>query len=307
MSSTTTRHRRPFAARVRVATLLLAIGFSAFCVLGMQAQARAHELIASAGEQMLTYARAQHSDGARTLQINGVPLHLVSGSTPDSVAGLLDFMHARCRDAGGRFEEQLQQASRGRIPRIAGGTRVPLDGVLRLDDEHGGYLACLDLGATRIAPEELLRRVQAFLATGNLAEVGDLRFIWATRSGQTTNYVAVFTQGPVPLLSMFPTNADAPGVDLPEVPRPARSQRLLSTWQQDQAPMLVSYRVAAPLGAAEADFRALLVRHGYAIREPDARAQGSHAWLAERGASSALAIFAADGPRRTVISLTPLH
>lgn len=307
MSLTTTSHRRSFAARLRVATLLLAVGLSACCVLGMQAQARANELIARAGEQMLTYAHAQHRDGARTLLVNGVPLHLLSGSTPDSVAGLLDFMHVRCRDAGGRFEEQFRQASRGRLPRIAGDTRVPLDGVLRLDDERGGYLACLDLGGTRVAPEELLRRVRAFLATGNLAEVGDLRFIWARRSGKTTSYVAVFTEGPVPLLSMFPAHADAPGLDLPELPRPTHSQRLLSTWQEDQAPMLVSYRIAAPLATAEADFRALLVQHGYAIRKQDPRAQGSRAWLAGRGASSALAIFAADGPDRTVISLTPLH
>jgi hypothetical protein len=299
--------RASFAASVRVVSLLLTLTLCSLGTLALRAQARAHELFASAGEKMLTYVRAQHLEGERALMLNGMPLHVLSGNTRDEVPRLLDFMHARCRESGGQLGPQLARLEHRPTPAIALDRRLPLDGVLQRNDDRGGYVACLTLGPARVGPEDLLRRARAFLSTGDLSKVGDLRFVWARREGDITSYVAIYTEGPVPLLSMFPSTGDAPGIDLPGPPRPAHSRRILSTWQQDAAPMLVSYRVTGRVDEVEAAYRAQLAHAGYTLSTPRMGTQDAHTLLAQKGAANLLVVVYPRDPSATIISLTPLH
>src|SRR4051812_32767410 len=83
----------------------LALAMLAFCVAILADAARAHagELLQTAGEQMLRYARAEHIDETRTVFVNGAAFQLSSGSTRDPVAAVLDVFEARCADVAGGF------------------------------------------------------------------------------------------------------------------------------------------------------------------------------------------------------------
>lgn len=237
------------------------------CVLGALLLARgralADERVMDAGAQLLSYARAIAPDAPRTLIVNGLPVHVVSGTTRDGVSTLLDTFHARCRRSSAGLDRLPHQRPGGRRwPRIA---EHALDPVLRHDDAHGGYVACLDLGAEPVPPQDLLERVRRFLRSSDLAEVGDVRFAWAFRGETATTYVGVYTQGAVPLSTLFPTHGDAPGTDVLGVPRPAHGRRVLSAFQRDASPMLASYESAEPPRVALQAFAKQLAKSGLQV------------------------------------------
>jgi hypothetical protein len=299
-----TRFARAIAL-LRVTTLLVAIGTPALICIAVRARAHTDELLQSAGASMLAYAKATHLDAPRTLVLNGAPLRLLSGSTPDSVDTLLDFFHARCRRISGGLDERVAALQR-RLPASSFKTARALDGVLRRDNERAGYLACLDLGDGPIAPRTLFAHIRAFLATGDLAEVGGLRFVWATRDSTRTSYVALFTDGSLPLRSMFPAQGDAPGADPLEIPRPARTRRLLSAWQEGQAPMFASYHSASSPKELEALYRTQLAKQAARVRELEsAEGEPRLLWI-ERGPAIAVAILSGD-ERGAMLTLVPLR
>lgn len=242
---------------------LLALSGAAAALSLACVRAHADERILDAGTELLSYARATQLDGARTLIVNGLAVHVLSGSTRDSVSALLDTFHARCqRTSGGLDRLPRELPGQRRRPRIA---ERALDPVLRHDDARGGYVACLDLGAASLPPRDLVERIRRFLANGDVSEVGDVRFAWAFGTETGTHYVAVYTEGPMPLAKIFPTRGDAPGSDVLGVPRPARARRVLSAFQRDASPMVASYESELAPEAALALFRGQLARHGSSV------------------------------------------
>ncbi len=251
---------------------LFALGAALLLLALVRARARADELVMEVGSQLLSYARATELDGPQTLIVNGLPLHVLSGSTRDGVSTLLDTFHARCRRASGGLDRlPPEPPGKHRWPRIA---EHALDPVLRRDDARGGYVACLDLGTATLPADDLLERLERFLEHGDPSEVGDLRFAWAFRSGDTTTYVGVYTDGPLPLAAAFPAQGDAPGSDVVGVPRPAHGRRVLSAFQRDAAPMLASYESSATPRVALQSFAEQLTHRGLApvIPRPEAAA-----------------------------------
>jgi len=267
-------------------------------------RARADELMMDAGTQMLSYVRATQLDAPRTLIINGLPLHVLSGSTRDGVAVLLDNFDARCHRASGGLDQRPPELRGGRRwPRIA---RRALDPVLRRDDARGGYVACLDLGDPQVSADDLLRRVKRFLERGDVSEVGDVRLAWAFRNRDTTTYVAVYTDGPLPLAEAFPDHGDAPGADVTGVPRPRHGRRVLSAFQRDAAPMLATYESAVPPGLALQAFAGQLSRRGLT---PTAPKDGEHALFASTpsGEVDLVAFASAAGNGKTLLTVVRLH
>jgi hypothetical protein len=295
------RVARPVAAMARLGCMLAALCTLAILALGLDARARAHELMQDAGSVMLGYADTDHFDPARTLVLNGTPLHLRSGSTADSVSALLDIFHQRCKRVGAGLG---QLAAPGALS-AREALHVPaLDGVLRLNDERGGYVACLDLRASSLTITELRARVRAFIATGDAGAVGDVRLLWARRQGQHTSYVALWSEGRLPLQEMFPTSGDAPGRDAPDLPRPRGARRTLSAWQQDAQPLLVSYGLPEAVTAVAPRYRAELAALGFRVRQV---ADQSGVLLLQRGLSLASATLADDGHGGSRLTLVPLR
>jgi hypothetical protein len=291
----------------RVAALLgvLALG-GAVCV-AASARARVGELLHDAGASMLSYTRADFQDTARTVHVNGLSLRVMSGHTHDDLASVLDFFDTRCGAAAGGPEQQMAALRSGAGAALAAIDPGLLRPVLRSERPGQGYVACLDPGVAHLEPERLLTRLEAFAATMDVAQLGDLRFVWARAERDATAYVAVWTEGPVRLDRMFPAEGDVPGVDPPTVPRPPQARRMLSAWQERQAALLTAYRVELPIGDAHARYRQALIDGGFAVRE-QSEAPSDQRWLiAARGTVTAIAVIRADGPSRSTVTLLPLH
>jgi hypothetical protein len=76
----------------------------------------------------------------------------------------------------------------------------------------------------------LVDRIVAFTESGDLAEIGDARYIIARRdeaSGQT-HVLAMWTEGKFNIPEMFSDSGDAPGSDSAVAPRPPDARRVLS-------------------------------------------------------------------------------
>ncbi len=291
------------AGALRVGALLALVGAGAVATLCVRARARSDELLQDAGAALLSYARAGRLDAPRTLWLNGASLRVLSGSTPDSLDTLLDVLQARCRKLGLRFDPAT--VPRAPLPHGLRAALPALDGVLRGQHGGAGYVACLDLGGVTLAPRDLIGRLRALRASGDLRALGQLRFAWARREGAATAYVAVWSEGSLPLRAMFPARGDAPGRDLPGVPRPAGARRVLSAWQQERAPMLVGYRAALPAAQLMARYRVALEAQGFHVRALEPAA--AHTLLLSRGSALASATISADGRNAARLTLLPLR
>jgi hypothetical protein len=296
--------RRRACGLLRVASLLLT-GAALCAWLALDAlHARADELASDAGARMLAYGREHALQGAHTLMLNGLALRLVAGTSQDPPARVLAALGERCRARDGQLTLQLQERARGKLPpRIA--SRA-FDPVLQLGGEHGGFLGCLDLGAQRVEPSELLARARRFAREADVAELGALRFVWTRREQRATRYVALWSDGPLPLARAFPRSGDAPGTDLADLPRPAGSRRILSAWQVGAAPLLVSYEDRAPVQRALPSYAATLRARGQRVVLGAPQPDGTR-WLFARRGDTATAVIASPRAGGSVLTLTRLE
>lgn len=294
--------------RSRLGGLLAVGGASALLlVLGSATwlRARADERMLDAGAVLLGYARAVSIEGPNVLALNGASFGLLAASSEDPIAEVFDVFDARCAAHGADFSSMLDRFPRLRrvLPPT---TRSAFRGVLRLDGERAGYLACLELDPAGLGLREWAERLRAFEASSDFAELGGLRFVWAQRSQAHTRYVALWNRGRLPLASMFPAAGDAPGVDAAGMPRPA-GRRVLSAYQPGAAPLIVAYRTPGEPALALARYRKQLVAQGFVV-EPSQGTSGSQPPLVvSRGAALATVSAVAAAGAETVIAITPLR
>lgn len=267
--------------------------------------ARASELIDDAGAGLFAIVARGKLEAARTLLLNGLRLRILTGTSADPPERVSAVLARRCRARSGGPSVQLQERARGRLsPRIAGA----LDPVLQLASADGGFVGCLDLGAERVAPEELLARMRRFARSADVADVGALRFAWVRREGHGTRFIALWSDGRLPLRAAFPPVGDAPGSDVPGFPRLDASRRVLSAWQERAAPMLVAYESRLTPEQALDDYRRTLQARSYRVEHAAAREHepGAARWLLASGAERSAALIAAPRAQGSLLIVTPL-
>jgi hypothetical protein len=296
--------RRAIVAAMRLCCALSVLGAALGGLALARGRAEADERVMDLGAHLLSYARGVQLEAPRMLVVNGLQVHVVSGSTRDSVGALLDTFHGRCRDASGGLD-RLPDA----LPGDRRGARIAahaLDPVLRHGDRRGGYVACLDLGRAAVPAQDLLDRVQRFLRSGDLADVGDLRFAWAFAGERSTTWIGLYTRGPVPLPVLFPAQGDAPGMDVTAVPRPAGTRRIVSAFQRDAAPMLASYESRLAPDVALQAYRQQLARGGHVTRVLAASMPALQVGDAE-GEPNLLAFASASAQGKTLVTVVRLR
>jgi hypothetical protein len=227
-------------ARVAACVSVFALAVLAWTV--HRVHAFGERTLQNVGEHMMRYAGATHQTAPELLSVNGATFHLSTGSVQAPVEDVLDRFHAKCNARNGRLHEQWADVSRRRGVKLDGYSSL-LDGVFRSAGQHSGIVACFETGEARLAPSILLGRVQRVLATGDLAQLGQLRYAYVTRnSADTTVFVALWGDGRLNFREMFPARADAPGGDPAGVPRPAWTQRVISMQPQAAAASFHVYR-----------------------------------------------------------------
>lgn len=257
------------------------------------AEARLGEALRGFGAELVAWQEARWHSAPRRLAVNGLELGLVTASMPGSVPEALDRFHAVCRARGGLA---VPEALRGHLP-------LGLDGTFRSDSDEEGVLACLDTGEP-LELAELSGRLDRFAETGDLSAFGELRFVVARRQGDATAVLVLWTEGPAPLLEMFPEAGDAPGRDPEGVPRPEGARRVLSAVEQGMPCSLTVYETSA-LAPAE-----LLAWYGATLKSGGWRiSPGSdgHALAAARGTRSlVLRVAPGEGPGSAVVTVAEL-
>jgi len=226
--------RRVFFGLLRVAALLtLLLGIATVFWL-RDAEARLSEALSGFGAELARWAPARLHSAPRELNVNGLRLGHVTATTAESVSAALDRFEARCRARGGIDASAVL------------GKAVPslLSGVLRRDSKREGLLACIETGRP-LTLAELSVRLRAVGSTGDLRELGELRYVLARRDGTNTTLVILWTDGAFPVLRAFPKDRDAPGRDPLDIPRPERTRRLLSASEGSAPYAITAYAATA--------------------------------------------------------------
>jgi hypothetical protein len=108
--------------------------------------------------------------------------------------------------------------------------------------EKSGEVACW-VRRSQTAQRSILQRVAAFSESFDLSEFGSLQFMHAEAMGADKTLVRmVWSEGKVSLRELFPEDKDTPGHDLPDLPRPVGSFRVVSAHVQGAGHDLVSYQ-----------------------------------------------------------------
>lgn len=224
----------------------------------------------SLGREMMRFADGRAMTPVRTLALNGARVEFATGSTTESVTRVLDWYQARCAQHSGGMDRVLD-AVRERLPTPL---RPDAEGMaqrastLREGTDRAGFVACLDLGtAQTVTPEEILRRVSTFTRTGNLADVGGLRYLYAERTASGgTHMVGFWSDGEVNVTRMFPSTGDAPGDDPEDVGRPpVGMRRVLSAREEGEPYGMTVYAGNTPRPQVESHYREAFQRAGWSL------------------------------------------
>ena len=231
-SNRSVRARLAAFARASICLLVILVVLLASCL--RSAHARLGEALLGFGDQLVKLQDLRANSAPRQLNINGLSLGVLTLSTDLAVPAALDRFQSLCRQRGGL---QVPPALAARL----GPARSAFDATFRQEGQGEGVLACIDSGYP-LSVEQLTERLAAMHDTGDLAALGELRYVFARRSGTTTTLLVFWTDGSAPLLKLFPPTGDAPGRDPQNVPRPEVSRRILSATEHGALYHLTLYK-----------------------------------------------------------------
>ncbi len=236
-------HATRLARFTRLGTFLCVLGGGSTWFVFERTEAQLGDDLMGMGASLMAFADEVHTDGPRALSINGETVHLVSGSSPESLPDVLDAFEAVCLEHDAQFRQQITDlyAAHPDLPR-----REDLETFrpsLRRVAEHRGTIGCLDLGTERRSAGELLDAAAEFNRTGDLSALGNIRYLFAQEAdGGRTQYVALWTEGEFHVDHVLPSAGDAPGEDLSSVPRAPDAVRSLYAHEVGRDDRFVIYQ-----------------------------------------------------------------
>jgi len=256
---------RSALAASRVAALALVLAVVSLLVSARSAAARMGDVLRTFAEKtMLDVPGARYASGPRVLSINGVRVHVVTASVDADVGVALDHFESMCAARGGVEGADRILANAAVRTAVLRRRKSILDGVFRSETAGGGTVACLDTGGA-LAASDLARRLERFAKTGDLAAIGELRYALARRTARGASLLLLWTEGPAPLVSMFPPAGDAPGADPPGLPRPPETRRLLSASELGMPYGTFLYASRVPVAKLEAFYATELPKLGFRV------------------------------------------
>jgi hypothetical protein len=249
-------------AVIRVLTCLFVCLVISLVVLFKVSQARAGDVLVQLGAQLMRLPDAHYSNEVQHLSVNGLKLLVQSGSSERSPEEVYEQFYGECKKRG---QIKLDVEQREAIKGLAAerGVERMFDGVLVQRTTSGTAVACIDPEQRPWDVQSLAGHMERFIASGNLGELGLLRYAWIepAKSGGSV-FLTFWTEGPVALLDMFPREGDAPGADFPEVARVEGGRRLLSASLKGSA-LSIYEHPAGNLEELGQRYRSTLLAAGY--------------------------------------------
>jgi hypothetical protein len=218
---------------------------------------------------------AGEHDGAGTLVVNGVVIVVRSASVTGDVAAALAPAHARC----------------------GGDADAPFGAALGAWDGDGGFVACFP-AMRGLDPEQTIDAARAVIGRGDARGLGAFVYTYAHRTARGAHVVEA-TLPALDLGAMFPAGSDAPGADVPGVPRPANARRILSAEVPGDSYRIAVYAVDGEPRAIAAAVEDDLVTAGWELRPVRDRGD-AHLVYAFRDASLVAIVVRPDRGGATV-------
>lgn len=226
------RSIRRFPGLLRVGLFLVAVWAGLAYLATRKAEAEVREMMLGMGAELMRFPGSTQGV-ERDVEFNGAVVHMMEGSVNRPVNEVLDYFEARCMELDRSHERLLELQQEGFLGE---GDLTLSDSVMRHDYGPTAFVACLDPGEEHDNgdPDSIGDRLSAFLESGDLADVGALRYVYVERhqddgGEEMSQIVSLYTDGPVNIYDMFPTAGDAAGADVDDVPRPPGSRRILSS------------------------------------------------------------------------------
>ena len=218
-----------------------------------------NEIMLGLGAEMMTFP-GQTQGEARTIHLNGAPVFLRTTTVDNPLEQVLDHYEALCEKRQGGLALDFGG------PETVG--LVAPTSTLRARRSETGYVACLDLGPNSVDATSLANRLHSFTQTGALGHLGNLRYAYAKRvseaTGAKTLILTMWTETSINLYEMIPFDGrDAGGKDLEGIPRPPKSQRILSSWESGEPYGLTVYSTAETKEQVDRFYRAELPKNGW--------------------------------------------
>lgn len=297
---------RRFALRPlgRVLCLLLFLQLSASAFSLHRAKANLGEVMLSLGAQLMLYANARSQSAPRQILVNGLSLHLSTGTSADPPRRVLDAFAAMCKQRAGHLLRRL--AARDLVRRGLDSELGLLDGVLRVGDDRRGALACFDVGTPELSLEELVERAERVAETGDFSALGALRYVSVEGTPEGSFFVASWSEGSLRLSQAFPAQGDAPGRDPDGVPRPPRARRILSASERGRSEHVGVYVSQARSDELARFYRTELAARGFALLEAKGQRTTRHDFMADRAGRTFAFSFSKTPAGAGVVTISSL-
>lgn len=285
--------RRLISAFVRV-SLLAAVASAIVCgVLLRQAGAQVDGTLLGLGSRLMAFPD-HPAEEARSIELNGISVSMRTQVVRASLSAVLSHYQSVC-----------SQASPGSP--IAGAVLSALSARSGVRDEDG-YVACIALRAGALG--SVVEALSKFSETWNLADLGALRYVYASRAEESQTFVlTMWTEGSVNLRRLLPVEgADAVGRDPAGVPRLPGTRRILSAKERSEPTGVFIYSIeSVPMDEAEAGYRRLFAAHGWTVierhRGESVQIDGARVIHAGQGQRLATVIASPDEAGATILTL----
>jgi hypothetical protein len=219
--------RRHVKGLVRAALyfLVLALVFGAVRVRSARAEWRTRTL--ELGRQMYELARATQHDVNR-ITMNGQPVWVGSSLSNDPSKTILERYAAHCSESSAQPPSDWQKVGEGGDPKAVKKSGLGLNTV-RAGDEDEGTVICFTKSAH--SKPSVREALDAFGETGDLGMLGSLRYAYVRKARDGRSVVlTAWTDDTFKIKELIPEEGkEAVGTDLPEVPRPPNSRRIMAT------------------------------------------------------------------------------
>lgn len=165
--------------------------------------------------------------GAQEFRLNGESVFVSTSNTDEPVKQVLDRFENHCNSS--RAFDAIEWKTLGDVKgQSLDKNGVSRFGVLRKEDATAGdgVVMCFTKDNS---PKDFLTALQAFQESGDLHDLGDVRYVHAVRSGMKTSLQVMWTQGSFNLRHIMGTpGQDSIGSDFANLPRPLHSTRTIT-------------------------------------------------------------------------------
>lgn len=203
------------------------------------------------------------------LTLNGEKVYFSQASTTDNVGTVLDRFQGHCDEDPGMAGLDWQDLATSKL--APSNAKQKHLGVMRNEADADGVVLCFRRPEGTAGTKTFVTALTEFNSTKDLASIGDLRYVHASKApnGQTSVQV-IWTHGSFKIGNLFPPTdgKDTPGSDSAVLPRPDHSQRIL-TATAEHTPYVARIYVTADDGdKALAAYDAKMVASEWAIVNP---------------------------------------